>query len=140
MGQSRRTPRALVLAVALALLAGACSGGGDGSDGEAAVDLAPDGGVGVVAPGMIELVSLGDGSPYVAGLCALDLFHPGDVDDPIVWLIGEVEALPTGSVVEGEELAWVVERLRAAQEHEADDERITEELSAVAALLRARCA
>lgn len=120
--------------VALALFVSACTDddeGGGGTTTTSAIDAD-------AAAATFELVSLGNDSSYVAALCSLDLFHPGDEDDPMGWLIGELEQLPTDSDDEEAEREWMIERLDASQQLE--DTLSTDDLSSVAAVLRARCA
>jgi hypothetical protein len=102
------------------------SGAGDASSGQLTANEAS----------VVGLPVLDDASPYVRGLCSIDLFDP-DQQDPVGWVIAELRALPTTSLDEASEVEWMVERLERADD--LDDPLATDDLTAVAAALRARC-
>ncbi len=135
-----RTPTRLLCAalLALALGAGACADD-DTADDKADEPATDD----TVEPaetgdwGIIQLSALADDSPYVQGLCSIDFFHPGDQDDPLAWTIDELRGLPADTRDEADEVTWMIERLERVAALEDPSE--TDDLPAVAAVLRARC-
>jgi hypothetical protein len=130
-----RTRTSIILGIvgALALLGAACSD----DDAQAPDTTAPAGPVEAAGSGIVELVALDSGSPYVRGLCSIDFFEPGDEEDPMGWLVGELQELPTTTPAEADEVDWMVDRIRRADK--IDDPLATDDLTSVAAVLRARC-
>lgn len=124
-----------VLLLSLALVVGAaCSGDDDTAEKQRPSDTAEsvtDG------PDTVEVAVLADGSRYVQGLCSINFFDPDDTDDPIGWLIDQLEELPTDTPEETDEVEWMIERLERSEE--LDDPLDTDDLDSVAAILGARC-
>jgi hypothetical protein len=144
MGRWKLLPVVLLLAV----LGTGCTTGTDDAatderDTEAiateagdAPDDAPTAPIAAAETSLIDLPVLDERSPYVQALCSIDLFDP-DEQDPMGWVIAEFRSLPTTAAEEEAEVAWMVERLEQADQ--LDDPLATDDLTAVAAVLRARC-
>lgn len=131
-----RTRTLCAVLAALMLAVGACSD--DDSGGAASDDRVKTTDPNRVSDtGIVQLAALAAGSPYVQGLCSIDFFHPGDEDDPLGWLVDELRDLPTSAAEEEDEVDWMIERIGSANAHE--DLTETDDLPAVAAVIRARC-
>lgn len=130
----RRRP-ALPVLVALSLAVGACGSSGDqaADDDRTETPQVVDG-AGFEAT---ELLALADDSAYVQALCSIDFFNPGDEEDPMGWVVDSLRDLPTSSTVEDDEVEWLIERIERSGE--LDDPLESDDLTAAAAVLRARC-
>jgi hypothetical protein len=129
-----RTRTLLAALVVLVVVAGSCSDDDDAAPEDTAEQPGPSE---ATDTGVVQLVALDEGSPYVQELCTIDFFDPGDEEDPIGWVIGELRELPAANAAEAQEVAWMIERLQRSEK--TDDPLETDDLTSVAAVLRARC-
>ena len=132
-----RTRSRILIAVlaASSLVVGACSDDDDAAPSGNFFDRA--GPVDRGDTGVIQLSALDADSPYVQGLCTIDFFDPGDEEDPMGWVIDELRQLPTSTPAESQEVDWMIERIERSET--TDDPLATDDLTSVAAVLRARC-
>ncbi len=140
MRHKSRNLGALILG--FVLLVSACGGDDDDTspDTTATTSEAQAGPSEAAGTGVHELVALSSDSEYVQALCSIDFFPEVTEDqqeDPMDDIIEQIRALPTSRAEENNEVEWMVARLEAFQATE--DPATSDDLPAVAAVMRARC-
>lgn len=138
----------VTVALALALILGACSGGDGASDTTARTD---DTVVGIsdLTSGVVELavdpespgyiVPIDPASEYITALCTIDFDAAYASDAPIANVLEQLRLVPTGDSDEAAELEGIVDVLQSVDGTQLNDTNAFAAVIEVGVILEARC-